>query len=1073
MSRLAQPLAKLSRPRLHDVVLRERLFGLLDGLHQQPVTWVVGPPGAGKTTVVASWLEARKLHGIWYQVDPGDADPATFFYYLGLAGRPWQRKRPPLPLLTPEYLADVPGFARRFFRQLFAWLGSGQTLVLDNLHELPDGACLLPALAAAAEEVPGGARLIVISRDGPGVAFARLAANRALSVVGPEQLLLTPAETGALAATRIEVDGDRAQQLHRLSAGWAAGLALIVERIRRGLTGGSVGEPESYQEVFDYFASEIHDRADPENRQILLGLCLFPRFTADQAVSVSGNAHAARLLDYLYRRHLFVERRASTSASDQVYQFHALFQAFLRRQAAATFAPSEMQALARTTAASLEARGNLDEAVPLYFEAEDWQSVAQAIRRNGDTYLRQGRRQLLSDWLQRLPAEVSEADPCLQYWAGVTRAALDPAGARPVLERAHRGAVRSGDRLCQAQCAAAVVETIFLEYTQFDALDQWIPVLEAAVEAELPFPVGTVELQLHAALIGAIVHRKGNPPGLARHVTRLAELLLAGEAEINLWVNGATHLMRYATSVGDLDLVERVLALAQPRLDHPALTPHARGLCELFVGWGYVTLLDDQRAQASAQRLELIAKEYSLPQLCRFAAIIGWWVEVLRQRPGDAQRWLSVMTQVSDPQRRYDAAQLASMRAWQALTTGDPQAGLQAARAAVELHDRLGSSWHRLFARGLLTWACVECGNPALAQQTIEDVRALAAQYNLSAYDTYAPQAEATMALRQGDAAALRDRLVKLFSGASEHGVGMPTRFFPSWMPRLCAEALAEGIEVAYVRQLIRRFGWSCPSVPIEQWPWTVRIYALGRFAVYVDDAPLAFPGRAPKKMLNLLKALICMGGSEVRDYRLVDALWPDDEADAARAAFSVTLHRLRRLLGNPDAIVVQDGSVTLNPQVCWVDAFAFERLSELRTGKPGDSRRGDAALDLYRGNLLPGEVEEPWSTSLRERLKVRFVREVRAAAEQHEQAGELERAIALYSRGLEADDLTEAFYQGLMRCHLALGAAADAAGAYRRMRQLFAAILGIKPSPESERLHALAVGGGRSEASPTARVMR
>jgi ATP/maltotriose-dependent transcriptional regulator MalT len=128
-----------------------------------------------------------------------------------------------------------------------------------------------------------------------------------LSVLGPEALRLTPEETAAIAAARIEVDAERARQLYRLSAGWAAGLSLIVERIRRGLTGATIGEPDSHQEVFDYFAGEIHDRASPDNQQIVLSLCFFPRFTPDQAVAASGNAQAPRLLDYLYRRHLFVE----------------------------------------------------------------------------------------------------------------------------------------------------------------------------------------------------------------------------------------------------------------------------------------------------------------------------------------------------------------------------------------------------------------------------------------------------------------------------------------------------------------------------------------------------------------------------------------------------------------------------------------------------------------------------------------------------------------------------------------------------------------------------------------------
>ncbi len=86
-------------------------------------------PGAGKTALVAGYLEARKRGGIWYQVDAGDADPASFIYHLGLAARA-TRAAAELPLLASEYMEDLPGFARRFFRARFAGLGSGAALVL-------------------------------------------------------------------------------------------------------------------------------------------------------------------------------------------------------------------------------------------------------------------------------------------------------------------------------------------------------------------------------------------------------------------------------------------------------------------------------------------------------------------------------------------------------------------------------------------------------------------------------------------------------------------------------------------------------------------------------------------------------------------------------------------------------------------------------------------------------------------------------------------------------------------------------------------------------------------------------
>ncbi len=39
---------------------------MLDKGRSVPVTWVSDPGGSGKTTLVASWLDARKLPCLWY-----------------------------------------------------------------------------------------------------------------------------------------------------------------------------------------------------------------------------------------------------------------------------------------------------------------------------------------------------------------------------------------------------------------------------------------------------------------------------------------------------------------------------------------------------------------------------------------------------------------------------------------------------------------------------------------------------------------------------------------------------------------------------------------------------------------------------------------------------------------------------------------------------------------------------------------------------------------------------------------------------------------------------------------------
>src|SRR6185503_11252040 len=256
-----------------------------------------------------------------------------------------------------------------------------------------------------------------------------------------------------------------------------------------------------------------------------------------------------------------------------------------------------------------------------------------------------------------------------------------------------------------------------------------------------------------------------------------------------------------------------------------------------------------------------------------------------------------------------------------------------------------------------------------------------------------------------------------------------------------------------YVKQMIGRLRVSPLSEFMECWPWAVKIYSLGRYEIYRNEERLEFSGKVPKKPLMLLKALIAFGGRSVPEERLMDALWPDEEADAVRKSLDINVLRLRKLLGGNDSIIVNDELISLNPQKCWTDIWAFERRiaqTEGAEAEPGLPPAG-AAATLYRGNFLPADAEEPWTVKARERLRGKFVRLVEAVGLEEEKAGRWEQAIALYLKGLEADDLSEPFYQGLMRCYRGLGRHAEAMNAFRRLRQLLSVVLGIAPSASTQ----------------------
>jgi DNA-binding SARP family transcriptional activator len=283
------------------------------------------------------------------------------------------------------------------------------------------------------------------------------------------------------------------------------------------------------------------------------------------------------------------------------------------------------------------------------------------------------------------------------------------------------------------------------------------------------------------------------------------------------------------------------------------------------------------------------------------------------------------------------------------------------------------------------------------------------------------------------------------------------------------AEALRDGLEVDYVRDTIRRLHIKPPADGPENWPWPVRVFTLGRFEVLCDDQKLELPGKAPRKVLAVLKAIVAGGGEAVGIAHLTDALWPDEDGDTARKAFDVALVRLRRLLGNAEAVVVRDERVALNTEVCWVDAWAFARnveIVERRGGTPRALlRAGWRALESYRGGLLPADPEDKSIVVMRLKLRDLLARLVSALGGQLEAAREREGALACYRRGIEADELAEEFYQGVMRCHAALGRTAEGMATFRRLRQTLSVVLGVKPSQKSEQLMQL-LGSARSEQS-------
>jgi DNA-binding SARP family transcriptional activator len=289
---------------------------------------------------------------------------------------------------------------------------------------------------------------------------------------------------------------------------------------------------------------------------------------------------------------------------------------------------------------------------------------------------------------------------------------------------------------------------------------------------------------------------------------------------------------------------------------------------------------------------------------------------------------------------------------------------------------------------------------------------------------------------------------------SKQGGIGRHFAAVDRIVTQMLAFALQQGIEMDHARHLIRLLDQPPPANDVEEWPWLVRVRVLGTPRLEVAQAAPSPTKRPQKKPLELLHYIVAQGGEPTAITGAMDALWPEAEGDAAKKAFDITLHRLRKLLGADATVLVEHGRASLNTRYCWVDAFAFAELVERieQDGLACDAL-DDAlarALKLYRGPVMGGATDATWALAYRNKLRARFTRLVELAGARYAASGRTDDAERCYRSALELDPIAETIYRRLMHSLASRGEAAAAIEVYQRCRETLSALLGTKPSPET-----------------------
>jgi tetratricopeptide (TPR) repeat protein len=938
-------------------------------------TWVVAPGGYGKTYLFQSYIQAGDLPAFWYNLDVGDSDIASFFSDFSEALE--SDSYGPFAPLSPD-IQYLDQFSRFYFQQLAEQLERPTLLVLEDYHRVLPDSGLHEAIAAAIDSLSAGIRIVVLSREAPPPAFARAQSYQQIGLLDAGDLAVTEEEALELAkaVTEKPITDDVILHTCQRADGWVAGFVMLL-----GQSYHSCIAQESKQVLFHYFEHEVLRKTRDDLRHFLWQTALFKSYNAEMAQRLTARDPVQAILRELLGGNYFLQTSQSV---EPVYRYHDLFRDYLldygRNQHADAWRKTVLRA-ADTLAESDE----LDAAASLYAEITDWESLGRLVNRQGGRLLQRGGHRTLGRWLTLLPAELKHQRPWLAYWEGCTLMATDPKQAQEHLRRTFDQFLQQGERTGALLSWAGVCLAYWRLFDDMRPLSDWLGKLEPLWRDREPGLSQQVEAQVAIGAFLCLISVNPASSDLAYWKGRLSTLLEDNDHPELKSMAATLLLIHLAWTEGDtgqaIMLRDALRAAERSRGVAPLTLIAARTWGDMV--YEYIFGSPSNIVEMLENTIDLATKRGTHLYDATLYGILAN-VHLTTGRMDSARSALSRMEESLNWERGYDVGFYLWLREWEMWLSGRYHEAVKIGQRMHHYAKRLEMLQLRMMSHLGLAQSNYSLGRRSEALRHLAAIRQWSKIKRSRIGPCYRGLALAQFALQNGQKLRALKLLRITFDLAAEEGYLAAPFFRRDDLTTLYSEALSAGIQTDYCLRVIRSRELPAPRKmkSSEQWPWRVKVFVLGDFRLYLDGDAFLSKGKAQQKPLELLKALVALGGDAVPQEQLADMLWPDSEADLAIGKMKTTISRLRKLLGSHESLLVREGALSLNREYCWTDVWRFDELAseiaaatQLHTDPPSGSQLERLTEGLQNAYPQPFEryEREAWMPRVRQRLRKRY----------------------------------------------------------------------------------------------------
>jgi ATP/maltotriose-dependent transcriptional regulator MalT/DNA-binding SARP family transcriptional activator len=1077
---------KLLPPRPAPSLLpRPRLTERLQQNLAHAVTLVTAPAGSGKTTLVADFIRTGAHPFVWYQLDQADSDALVFLGYIthgikqivpgfGEATMSYMHEASKELAQAPERAIDV------LLNEVLDHVEQQFILVLDDYHHLGVETPVHRVVDRLLAYLPDLMHVVIISRDMPPLALARMRTQASLAVIDRQELLFTDEETRELfrSVFDLELTPEQLSEYRERTHGWITALQLVRQVAQRhalARSGGVAGEPapppdlveilrQSERDIFDYFAEEVFADEAEEVQHLLLRVSLLERVEPEACNRLY--PQSSTTLRTLVRRNVFIS--LASDGRGEEYRLHPLFRGFLQRRFRAETGRAGVTAEHARLADFFLEREQWEQAMHHLLAAEDFDRAARTIAERGGAWISAGALSSLASFAEALPVQALEAHPrALAHHAEVARLRDEYDLAQSLFNRAAALLHEQGDSEGEAEAFHSLAtiarrrgdcETAFSYLDRATELSDERSVVRTKcgntrglclvalgqwTEAEREFRVAlqSAEERGDRYYERLIAHNLGLPTGIrgdfGEGLRWLRRMLREGRADATpMPQETVAHLniARLYWHMGDFDSCERHLDRA---LENCQLFNMAALRGEIFENYGNL-YRERHELQRAVDFYDRAARAYDE------AGVEITRTELLEERGllalqlGDLTGARSLLDRLIDARARDEMGRQRSIlaRGRVLIAQGKTEEARVDLQPALRYFREQGLYFNEAQASMLLAVCEHDAGHDADVNEHLRRALDLAARYDyeywLQRFVTQFPRVFSAPEAAELLPTDLREQLPAVPATAT-HVPGAAT----------------------------------VPTLVVMQGPaadLTVRM--LGAVEIFRDPARTFAPDAwVTRRARDILCFIASRRHRRVSKDTIIDTFWGEADFGSVEKNFHPTISHIRKALNSnqplkQNFLLYRDGDYQLNPEFSYhIDTEEFDRLvsegDASRRSRDTDAfiKSYESAASLYRGEFMQSDYDE-WVEEQRSYYREQYLRLLEILARTAQKSEDWSRSSTLAQQILREDPFREDVHCHLMRAHAAQGNRVAVREQYEALRKLLRKELGVEPAAETQRVY-------------------